>query len=58
MLMKEGKESHQAVGYLPDGTMVVVNHARGHLGEMVTIGVSSVVHTTAGRLFFAELKKA
>jgi uncharacterized protein YacL len=57
ILMKEGKESHQAVGYLPDGTMVVVNHARAYLGQSVSIGVSSVVHTTAGRLFFAELKK-
>jgi uncharacterized protein YacL len=56
-LVKEGKESHQAVGYLPDGTMVVVNQARPCLGQTVTIHVSSVVHTTAGRLFFAELKK-
>jgi len=56
-LVKEGKESHQAVGYLPDGTMVVVNQARTRLGQTVTIHVSSVVHTTAGRLFFAELKK-
>jgi uncharacterized protein YacL len=57
-LVKEGKEAHQGVGYLPDGTMVVVNHARPQLGQTVTIHVSSVVHTTAGRLFFAELKKA
>ena len=56
-LVKEGKESHQAVGYLPDGTMVVVNQGRKWLGETVGIHVSSVVHTTAGRLFFAELKK-
>ena len=56
-LVKEGKESHQAVGYLPDGTMVVVNQARAYLGQTVMIHVSSVVHTTAGRLFFAELKK-
>lgn len=56
-LVKEGKESHQAVGYLPDGTMVVVNQGRPHLGQPVLITVSSVVHTTAGRLFFAELKK-
>ncbi|HEX4084763.1 MAG TPA: PIN domain-containing protein [Chthoniobacteraceae bacterium] len=56
-LVKEGKESHQAVGYLPDGTMVVVNHARAHLGQTMPIAVSSVVHTTAGRLFFAELEK-
>jgi len=57
-LMKEGKEAHQAVGYLPDGTMVVVNHGRGYLGQSVAVSVSSVVHTTAGRLFFADLKKA
>lgn len=56
-LVKEGKEPHQAVGYLPDGTMVVVNQGRPHLGQTVMIHVSSVVHTTAGRLFFAELKK-
>ena len=56
-LVKEGKEPHQALGYLPDGTMVVVNHARPFMGRTVTIHVSSVVHTTAGRLFFAELKK-
>src|SRR5437660_3732114 len=31
-LVKEGRENHQAVGYLPDGTMIVVNHARPHLG--------------------------
>ena len=56
-LVKEGKESHQAVGYLPDGTMVVVNHGRPHLGDTVTVSIASIVHTTAGRLFFAELKK-
>jgi uncharacterized protein YacL len=56
-LVKEGKESHQALGYLPDGTMVVVNQARASLGRTVTIHVSSVVQTAAGRLFFAELKK-
>jgi len=56
-LMKEGKEPHQSVGYLADGTMVVVNQSRAQLGKTVTIHVSSVVHTAAGRLFFAELKK-
>jgi uncharacterized protein YacL len=57
-LIKEGKEPHQAVGYLPDGTMVVVNQARNAVGQTVRIHVSSVVHTGAGRLFFAELKAA
>jgi len=55
-LVKEGRESHQAVGYLPDGTMIVVNHARPRLGETATIVVSSALQTGAGRLVFAELK--
>src|SRR5438876_4762651 len=55
-LVKEGREQHQAVGYLPDGTMIVVNHARPHLGKTATVIVSSALQTTAGRLIFAELK--
>ena len=55
-LVKEGREAHQAVGYLPDGTMIVVNHARGHLGKTRTVVVASALQTAAGRLIFAELK--
>src|SRR5689334_7941054 len=55
-LVKEGREGHQAVGYLPDGTMIVVNHARSHLGKTRTIVVASALQTAAGRLIFAELK--
>ncbi|HWB60975.1 MAG TPA: PIN domain-containing protein [Chthoniobacteraceae bacterium] len=57
-LVKEGRDAHQAVGYLPDGTMIVVNHARPHLGETVHVTIAGALQTTAGRLFFAELKKA
>ena len=56
-LVKEGRESHQGVGYLPDGTMIVVNHARARLGKTVTATVSSALQTAAGRLIFAELKE-
>jgi uncharacterized protein YacL len=56
-LVKEGKEGHQAVGYLSDGTMIVVNQGRPLLGHTVAIHISSVVQTSGGRLFFAELKK-
>jgi uncharacterized protein YacL len=56
MLVKEGKDPHQAVGYLSDGTMIVVNHATNRLGQMVTVHVSSSLQTSAGRLIFAELK--
>jgi uncharacterized protein YacL len=57
-LVKEGRETHQAVGYLPDGTMIVVNHARPHLGNVVMVVVSSALQTGAGRLIFAELKES
>lgn len=56
-LVKEGRDTHQAVGYLPDGTMIVVNHARKHLGQVATVVVSSALQTGAGRLIFAELKE-
>jgi len=56
-LVKEGRESHQAVGYLPDGTMIVVNHARPYLGKVATVVVSSALQTGAGRLIFAEIKQ-
>ena len=55
-LVKEGREGHQAVGYLPDGTMIVVNHARPHVGKTRKVVVSSALQTAAGRLIFAELK--
>ena len=55
-LVKEGREPHQAVGYLPDGTMIVVNHARAHVGKTRTVVVASALQTAAGRLVFAELK--
>jgi len=55
-LVKEGRESHQAVGYLPDGTMIVVNHARPHVGKMMKVVISSALQTSGGRLIFAELK--
>ncbi|MEP6810629.1 MAG: PIN domain-containing protein [Chthoniobacterales bacterium] len=55
-LVKEGRDAHQAVGYLPDGTMIVVNHARTQMGTTKTVVVSSALQTAAGRLIFAELK--
>ena len=57
-LTKEGREPHQAVGYLNDGTMIVVNHSRSFVGKNVRVSISSVLQTSAGRLFFAELKQA
>ena len=55
-LIKEGRDPHQAVGYLPDGTMIVINHARSLIGKTVKIVVSSTLLTAGGRLIFGELK--
>ena len=55
-LVKEGRDAHQAIGYLPDGTMIVVNQARAFVGATKTIVVSSALQSAAGRLVFAELK--
>lgn len=57
-LVKPGRDSHQAVGYLPNGNMIVVNHARAHVGETVTVLISSVLQTVSGQMYFAELKVA
>ena len=55
--MKEGKDDHQAVGYLPDGTMIVVNHGKGYLGTTQHVVVAGALQTSGGRLIFAELKR-
>ena len=56
-LTKEGKEPHQAVGYLDDGTMVVVSDARKWIGQKVKVIVTSVLQTQAGRMIFAKANK-
>lgn len=52
----EGKERAQGVGYLPDGTMVVVDNARDRVGQDILVIVTKVHQTPAGQLFFARLK--
>jgi uncharacterized protein YacL len=56
-LLKEGKEYNQAVGYLDDGTMVVVEEARRLIGQEVRVAVTSVLQTPAGRMIFTKLGK-
>ena len=56
-LVKPGKEQHQAVGYLDDGTMVVTDNASRQIGKDVDISVRSMVQTPTGRIVFAKLKK-
>jgi uncharacterized protein YacL len=55
-IVKEGKEPHQGVGYFEDGTMVVVENGRSHVDQTVTVTVTTVLQTTAGRMIFATLK--
>lgn len=55
-VLREGKESGQGVGYLDDGTMVVIEDGRRHIGEHADVEVTSVVQTAAGRMFFARYK--
>jgi uncharacterized protein YacL len=57
-LLKEGREPEQALAYLDDGTMIVVNRARRHIGQNVEVLVVSVLQTAAGRMAFAELAAA
>lgn len=56
-LLKEGKEYNQAIGYLDDGTMVVVEEARKLIGQDVKVTVTSVLQTPAGRMIFTKLSK-
>ncbi|MEW5806312.1 MAG: PIN domain-containing protein [Acidobacteriota bacterium] len=53
-ILKEGKEMNQGVGYLDDGTMVVVDNARRQIGKTIDITVTSVLQTTAGKMFFGR----
>ncbi len=57
-LVREGKDKGQAVGYLPDGTMVVVNNAQSFIGQTVDVQVQSLLQTGAGIIVFAELKQS
>ena len=57
-VIQEGKEAGQGVGYLEDGTMVVVENGRRGIGTTVTVVVSRVLQTAAGRMVFAHLRSA
>jgi uncharacterized protein YacL len=54
-LIQEGKEAGQGVGYLDDGTMVIVEEGRGHIGETLDVNVTRVLQTAMGRMIFAGL---
>ena len=54
-IVKAGEEAGQGIGYLDDGTMVVVEDGRGHIGGTVDITVTSMLQTSAGRMVFGRM---
>jgi uncharacterized protein YacL len=55
-IVKQGDQLGQGVGYLDDGTMVVVEQGRSVIGQEVTITVTSVLQTPAGRMIFGKIE--
>lgn len=56
-ITKAGREPGQGIGYLADGTMIVIEGAQSHMGQTVRATVSSVLQTNAGRMIFANVAK-
>ena len=57
-LVREGRDKGQGVGYLNDGTMVVVNNGAAMIGQQVEVQVQSTLQTGAGIIIFADVKRA
>jgi len=57
VVIKEGKDPGQGIGYLDDGTMVVVDSGKKYVGEEIFVTVTSVLQTPAGRMIFAKYEK-
>ncbi|MHB1128146.1 MAG: PIN domain-containing protein [Bacillota bacterium] len=55
-VIKDGKEIGQGIGYLDDGTMIVVENGKKHIGQSISVMVTSVLQTSAGRMIFAKPK--
>ena len=55
-LVREGKDKGQGIGYLPDGTMVVVNNGQPYIGQQIEVQVQTLLQTGAGIIVFAEVK--
>ncbi|WP_210471080.1 PIN/TRAM domain-containing protein [Sporosarcina sp. 6E9] len=56
VVIKDGKEHQQGIAYLDDGTMIVVEDGKFHIGNAVDVTVTSVLQTSAGRMIFAKPK--
>ena len=56
LISKIGKEQNQGIGYLDDGTMIVVENGKNYIGDSIDVVVTSVLQTAAGRMIFAKPK--
>jgi uncharacterized protein YacL len=56
-IIREGNQSGQGIGYLEDGTMVVVENGRNHIGDTVDVLVTQVIQTERGKLIFGEIRE-
>ena len=57
LLLKEGKEPNQGVGYLDDGTMVIVEEGKPYIGETLNVEVTQMLRTSAGQMIFTRIKE-
>ena len=55
-IIKPGEESEQGIGYLEDGTMVVVEGARNKIGRDIAISITSSLQTSAGKMIFGKFE--
>ncbi len=55
-VVKSGEEASQGIGYLDDGTMVVIDNGRDHVGKRTVVTVTSVLQTSAGRMLFGRFE--
>jgi len=55
-IVREGNQIGQGVGYLEDGTMVIIENGRAHIGETLDVMVTQVIQTERGKLIFAEVE--
>jgi uncharacterized protein YacL len=58
LIVKSGEGAGQGVGYLDDGTMIVVEGGRDHISKKVRVSVTSMLQTSAGRMIFAKFEEA
>ena len=54
-VIKEGKDENQGVGYLDDGTMVVIDNGKKHINKDVNLIITSVIQTPTGRMIFSKV---